>query len=645
MTAAELRLHPAYTALTPDERAAVETRLAALSAAGSGELDAEALAGLAGSVDGLDAEDLRAWLSFSAAKPWATLRPCTRPALAAAFAHALLEAAPDHAADPAYDEVERAAHGLGRALVIADDERASAKPLATETLAALVSRIERLERADRRLDEAAVDAALTTAGLTALRDALSAHRDTHRGVGGFFRRFGRWFETGVRDAVHGAKYLIEGRPEHEGEFDDGVWRSWHREIEVRPANYRRPRTEAELASLVAGARQVRVVGGGHGFNRSPECDDLLVSLDEMNALVHLDREHMTARVQAGVRLRDLNRLLWNEGFGLALLGSTDAQSIGGLIASDLHGTGRDHGFLSDQLHGVRVMAADGTVREARPGDGLFEAVMGALGTCGIVTEAEIGLVPAYHVSKTTAMVDRAAAEAELDATLAAHEHVSFYYVGGAETCVSVRRHTWDTTTEPLTPHWPTYKAVAEIQDFAISAFVPSVAELLAEIQDDAVLSDALAPDRNLVMPCSDAYGRKLFYLHDEIEYGVPFEVWRPCVDQVMRLLADRNFFSIVEVRFTPDMSRSLLGGGAGRRTAWIELATPLGQSRDAIYAEFEEIMRRFDGQPHLGKRTSIDAAELARLHGERFERFQRVRAAQDPGGKFLNEFTRRVFGG
>jgi FAD/FMN-containing dehydrogenase len=643
MTAADLQTHPAYRALTPAERALVDARLAALG--GTGGLDADALAGLAGTVDGLDADDLRAWLNFTATQPWATLRPCARPALAYTFAQALLDAAPDHAVDPAFDEVERAAHGLGRALVIADDERASAKPLATETLAALVSRIERLERAEPRFTESAIDAALTSAGLTDLRDALAAHREENRGVGGFFRRFGRWFETGVRDAVHGAKYLIEGHPEHEGEFDDGVWRSWHREIEFRPANYRRPRTEAELSALVAGARQVRVVGGGHGFNRSPESSDLLVSLDEMNALVHLDREHKTARVQAGVRLRDLNRLLWSEGFGLALLGSTDAQSIGGLIASDLHGTGRDHGFLSDQLRGVRVMAADGTVREARPGDGLFEAVMGALGTCGIVTEAEIDLVPAYHVIKTTAMVHRATAETEIEATLSAHEHVSFYYVGGAERCVSVRRHTWDTTTAPLTPHWPTYKAVAEIQDFAISAFVPSAAELLAELQDDAVLSDALAPDRALVLPCSDAYGRKLFYLHDEIEYGVPFEVWQVCVDQVMRLLADRNFFSIVEVRFTPDLSRSLLGGGAGRRTAWIELATPLGQSRDALYCEFEDIMRRFDGQPHLGKRTSIDAAEMARLHGERFERFQRIRAVQDPGGKFLNAITRRVFGG
>ena len=58
--------------------------------------------------------------------------------------------------------------------------------------------------------------------------------------------------------------------------------------------------------------------------------------------------------------------------------------------------------------------------------------------------------------------------------------------------------------------------MAEIQDFAISAFVPSAAELLAELQDDAVLSDALAPDRALVLPCSDAYGRKLrlSYHHD-----------------------------------------------------------------------------------------------------------------------------------
>ena len=113
--------------------------------------------------------------------------------------------------------------------------------------------------------------------------------------------------------------------------------------------------------------------------------------------------------------------------------------------------------------------------------------------------------------------------------------------------------------------------------------------------------------------------------------------------EVMDLLQERDFFSIVEVRFTPDRSQALLGPGVGRRTAYIELATPLSQDTASLYPEVEEIFLRHGGQPHLGKKTTLSAHGLRQVYGERFERFTRVRQAADPEGKFLNAFTGRLF--
>ena len=641
MTLAELRCHPAYLLLSTEERSSVDTRMLASAT----ELDTEALAVLAGGVDALEVEDLRAWLALTATRPWAPLRPCARPVLAAALSKALLESAPALATDTTFGEAERQARALARALVAADDEREVSGALRTETLAALTAQTDRLETVEAAFTWEAVLVALGQAGLTTLRDALSDHHESTTGLTGFFGRAARRFETGAQDVLHAARFLLAGSPDHEGHFRDGVWRNWTRECVVRPRTFHRPRTEAELAALVGAVEHLRIVGGGHGFNDSPQTDDTLISLDEMNHVVSVDAATRTARVQAGIRLRDLNRALWSQGFGLALLGSTDTQSLGGLVASGLHGTGRDRGFLSEQVRSVRIMAADGSVRTVVPGDELFHAVFGALGVCGVVTEVEVQLVPAFHLEKTTAMVDRAETEAGIETLLAANAHLSFYYVGGASPCDSVRMNTWNHTERPLTPDWPTRKLRAELEDFAISAFVPGVAKLLAELDENAALSDAIAPDHTLVMPSSDGFGRKLFYLHDEIEYAVPFEVWRTCLDRVMHLLAVRDAFSIVEVRFTPDTDRGLLSPGAGRRSVFIELATPLAQPREALYAEFEQVVRAFGGQPHPGKKTSIDAAELARLHGARFDRFQAVRIAQDPAGKFLNAFTRRLYVG
>jgi FAD/FMN-containing dehydrogenase len=447
------------------------------------------------------------------------------------------------------------------------------------------------------------------------------------------------------DLVQGGLFLTTGATEHEGHFKDGTWRNWTDSYRERPQAYLLPADEAALVHDVRAAHKLRMVGGGHTFNDSPLSPQTMISLDAQNRVLAIDGATRTARVQAGIRLRDLNSALWDHGLALPVLGSTDAQSIAGLIATDLHGTGRDHGFLSEQVRSLRVIAADGNARTVRAGDPLFHAVFGALGTCGVVTEVELSLVDAFHIEKTTQMVDRAETEANIEALLAANEHVSFYYVGGGSHSESMRMHCWNRTTAALTGNWQKLKAHAELSDFAISAFVPKAAELIAQIDEDSTLSNALAPDHRLVMPSSQGFGRKLFYRHDEIEYGVPHAAWRQVVGEIIELLARRNFFSIVEVRFTPDRSAALLGPGVGRRTAYIELATPLSQDTSAVYAATEEIFRAHQGQPHLGKKTSFTAREMAQTYGERFAKFQAVRTAQDPGGKFLNAFTTRIFGG
>lgn len=453
-----------------------------------------------------------------------------------------------------------------------------------------------------------------------------------------------WIQTRLFDAVHGGLFLATGKADHEGHYEDGVWRNWTDSYQERPRHFRRPSGEAELVAAVAGAERLRVVGGGHTFNDSPLCADTMISLDDHAGVLHIDPAARTATVGAGIRLRDLNQILWQNGLALPVLGSTDAQSIAGLIATDLHGTGRDHGFLSESVRGLRLIAADGSAATVRPGDERFHAAIGALGTVGVVSEVELALVPAFHLEKTTTMVDRAETEASIEALLAQNQHLSLYYVGGGEVSETVRLHRWNHTTAPLTEDWQRHKRRAELSDFAISAFLPGAAELLVRLDEDAALSNALAPDHALVMPSSEGFGRKLFYRHDEIEYGVPFARWLDALGEVMDLLRARDFFSIVEIRFTPDQSVALLGPGVGRRTAYIELATPLSQDTGPIYAEVEAIFDRYGGQPHLGKKTSFTAEKMAATYGERFARHQAVRRAQDPRGKFLNDMTRRIFG-
>ena len=417
-----------------------------------------------------------------------------------------------------------------------------------------------------------------------------------------------------------------------------------------------------ICRIVRDAQNVRVVGAGHSFNRAPVTDATLISLDRYKQVTlrpHPDKDTWTiATVQAGVRLRDLNRILYDAGYALSVAGSTDPQSVGGLVATDLHGTGRDHGFLSESTRSLRIVDAEGRARTLKRGDDVFHAAFGGIGTCGVVIELEIECEPAYNLATAVKLVDREWAEEKIEALLAENTHVSFYYFGGfarrtaqesLKGLARVRMNKWNRTVDPPT-QWPrTHRLIAELGDVLFSGFLFDIARLLHIANPFArvafFLYGLVVNLRELVYPAHEGFSRILYFRHDEMEYGIPFESYRECLQEVRTLLLKHRYPTIIEIRFTPDKSQALLGPGTGRRTAYIELAPSMSRPTDPIFAEFEKIVLKYGGRPHLGKKTNIGLEDLAAIYPpDVLQRFQDARRSQDPRGKFMNEFTDRLFG-
>lgn len=456
------------------------------------------------------------------------------------------------------------------------------------------------------------------------------------------RRTARTWAINTRNT---ATYLFSGgrKTVHEGRYDRwrGTWTNWSRTFEAQPQRFERPETEAEICSIVRTSSKLRVVAGGHSFNASPLTNGTMLSLDRYDRITSVDMANRVVHVQAGVRLRDLTEHLQKLGLALPVLGSTNAQSIGGLIATDLHGTGRDHGFLSEQILSLRVVDAAGVARTFHRGSDVFHAAIGALGTCGLVTDVEIQCVPAFNLEKSLQIVPRQWVRAHIDQILAENDHVSFYYAGGVDVH-NVRMNLWNRTDRAPSRALGLRQMSYELLDMLISGYLLGLSKLLDMADAFATLGllffKATMHRRITVYPSAFGFARKLYYHHDEIEYGVPYEVHQACLDEVLALLRRKRFLTIVEVRFTPDASSALLGPGVGRRTCFIELAPSLSLDSTEIFAEVEAIFAKYGGQPHLGKKTSATGASMADLYGARWAQFCEVRRQQDPGGKFLNDF-------
>ena len=182
-----------------------------------------------------------------------------------------------------------------------------------------------------------------------------------------------------------------------------------------------PEDERQVAEILryANGAGLAVIprGGGSqvGVGNPPRRADIILSMARMNQLVEHAPHDLTVSAQAGMRLVDLQRTLGAAGQWLALDPLLEpTATLGGLISTNASGARRlRYGGVRDQIIGVRVALADGTI--ARGGGKVVKNVAGydlpklytgALGALGVIISANFRLYPLSAFS-ATAQLDAA----------------------------------------------------------------------------------------------------------------------------------------------------------------------------------------------------------------------------------------------
>ena len=163
------------------------------------------------------------------------------------------------------------------------------------------------------------------------------------------------------------------------------------------------------------------------------------------------------------------------------------------------------------------------------------------------------------------------------------------------------------------------------------------------------LAHSLKKGTSLVLESNEAFNRTIYHLHQELEFSVPFEdtfeMSRRFIKLYEEMYATGLPYAIFEVRFTPaGHNRTLIGAGRERRSTWIDLVCNDSAGFENYYAAAEELIKKVGARPHLGKYCeSLDGGDLERLYGENFDSFRNLKEIHDPEGRFVNDFTRRLF--
>lgn len=391
---------------------------------------------------------------------------------------------------------------------------------------------------------------------------------------------------------------------------------------------------------------VRAVGGGHSFTPAAVTDGVLLSLDHVRRVEKVERDDDGALVTvgAGIRLHQLNRELAALGLAMENLGDIDRQSIAGAVATGTHGTGARFGGLATQLRGMRIVGADGEVREVGPGDELFEAGRISLGALGVVTAVTLRVVPAFDLLAREEPFALEEVLESIEEWFRTEDHVDAYWFPHTRRAM-VKRN----TRLPLGEGPRMSAARRWVDDELLSNGVFEVVNRLATAAPrlvpaiNAVSARALS-ERTYAAPSFEVFVTPRRVVFREMEYAVPRQELRGVLEELdawLRRTREPVPFP-VEVRCAR-ADEVWLSTAYERDVAYVAVHQYHRMRHSRYFEAAEAIFRNVGGRPHWGKMHSLTASELAGLY-PRFGDFRRVRAQADPEGVFANAYTDRVFG-
>ncbi len=176
---------------------------------------------------------------------------------------------------------------------------------------------------------------------------------------------------------------------------------------------------SEIWSVHEAAEAIgRAAAEGKRVSIQKEGGDLVVSTSRLDQVLEHEAGDLTAIVEAGVRLRDLNAQLAEHGQMLAL-DPPGNPTIGACVAANLSGPRRHrYGTARDLVIGLTVVLADGTVASSGgkvvknvAGFDLGKLFCGSEGRLGLIARVGLRLHPRPDVSRTLAVPVETPAEA------------------------------------------------------------------------------------------------------------------------------------------------------------------------------------------------------------------------------------------
>ncbi|MFM0290094.1 D-arabinono-1,4-lactone oxidase [Paraburkholderia megapolitana] len=427
-----------------------------------------------------------------------------------------------------------------------------------------------------------------------------------------------------------------------------MWRNWSGYVSSPKATVKTPGSRDELVDVLRGAAgsqaPVRVVGAGHSFSPLAQTDGVILSLDNLQGLIHVDATRRVARVHAGTRLYTLGAALAEHGFAMENLGDINVQSIAGATSTGTHGTGITLGNLSTQIAALRFTTPDGNEVVASPEENadLFEGGRIGLGVLGVLTEIDLNLVPSFKLKLQRAKMDLEECLAQTDSLIANNRSFELYWLPHTDT---VMTKAWNVTDEPVDQmHWKRYINEELLENTAfgllcglgktVPSLCPSISRLCASL---------ISPGQQ-VDPSHSSLSTVRRIRFNEMEWSVPAHRGADALREIQAFIARKSFPLMFPLEYRWVRGDDIwLSPDYGRDSVRISVHQYVGMPYEAYFAGVQAICMNHGGRPHWGKVHALTAQDFSKLY-PRWDDFLALRERMDPQGRFLTPYLRDLFG-
>ncbi len=166
----------------------------------------------------------------------------------------------------------------------------------------------------------------------------------------------------------------------------------------------------DLASLTRDANLTRGLGRSYGDASLPSTPTARVVNSRLaDRVIAFDAESGVLHAEAGLTLRDINRMFLPRGWFVPVTPGTSFVTLGGAVASDVHGKNHHSaGTFGKHVRRLRLRVGAGEIVEASAEHepDLFDATIGGMGLTGHMLDVEVGLrrVPSPWIAGETEYV-------------------------------------------------------------------------------------------------------------------------------------------------------------------------------------------------------------------------------------------------